>query len=381
MADVSYHVVIEFNQSVLTVSIDDHTTRFQRGPTANQFIATEVPVWWMSNKFGSTQYYKGNGTFSDITIRSTLLTDSPSVLPTEMPTLAPTAMPTTSTPTYAPTTNSPSESHPDPLVSETQSMDTAPPLTTQHLESSQDIEAETASASDNVTSFSSSSSMVSITLITMMISVLFLCVIGAICAFVYHRKWHQRKLSSLDKERGLKQVQFTRKQHELVRMQSPSEFEQEDATNSGQQRSDNYLEVNLGVHYDDDSAPSAPSSFEVIGSFENEVMTKGYEHDSNEERMVNLELKIWVDSTGPHHQNVEDPQYSPVGRIRGQTEGKMRSPGRMSRTPSNRTPSATRTSGKTPSGKTMMMMTHGKHSGEQSVEYDLGAITEDVYAE
>jgi len=225
-------------------------------------------------------------------------------------------------------------------------------------------------------------------------------------------------------------------------MQSPPEFEPEEDTNctgSGvgtndndskeveYDRNNNYLEINLGHHEEDDDAPSCPSSFEVIGSFDNEVMTGGYDHDSAESRMVKLGLKIWVDSSnvphsadghhghlkgsGPHsdpnwirhNPNIGDlpAGYSPVGRIRGQTEGKMRSPGRYSRTPSSRlrdrfsnrssgnkslgnrssghrTP-ADRTSGdRTPSSRLLRMTAGGIHSGEVSVEYDMGAISEDV---
>ena len=79
----SYHIQIEFNMTTLHVSIAEegvdgnlqHSAHWSRGGTPSEFIGDEVPVWWMSDKFGSTEYEPGNGTFSNIIITSTVPTE------------------------------------------------------------------------------------------------------------------------------------------------------------------------------------------------------------------------------------------------------------------------------------------------------------------
>merc|ERR1712087_580379 len=59
-----------------------------------------VPVWFMSNKFGSTQYQRGNGTFSNIIIRSTIVTDTTTTTPTETSNVITSAVISTNTPNH-----------------------------------------------------------------------------------------------------------------------------------------------------------------------------------------------------------------------------------------------------------------------------------------
>ena len=147
-------------------------------------------------------------------------------------------------------------------------------------------------------------------------------------------------MKSMDKERGLKQVQFAQRHREVLQPDSPPEHGDD-------------KQIGHDYHDDDDVVAS---SFEVVGTYDDEVVTAGNALD--DDKMVNLGLKIWIDPGG-------GPQleagYSPLSRVRGQTEGKMRTPGR--RTPGRGS------------------QTRGAHSGEQSVEYDLGTVTEDIYAE
>jgi len=96
----SYHMEISFNATNLSVVIDDDTYFWSRSPTDEQYIGTVVPVWWMSDKYGSSLYNLGNGTFSNIIIRSVVL-PPPTPEPTAAPTL-PTMAPTTSAKPTAP---------------------------------------------------------------------------------------------------------------------------------------------------------------------------------------------------------------------------------------------------------------------------------------
>merc|ERR1719474_1035825 len=81
-----YHFAADWNSTSLTVameSADDRMWRqhWRRNRTSPHFVGETVPVWWSSNKFGSTDYVTANGTFSDVVIRSTV----PSVLATSSP--------------------------------------------------------------------------------------------------------------------------------------------------------------------------------------------------------------------------------------------------------------------------------------------------------
>merc|ERR1719447_1167846 len=71
----SYRVQIAFNQTVLTVSIEQkglipRSKAWPRNGTPSAFIGEVVPVWWMSNKYGSGEYAVASGTFSSVTIKS-----------------------------------------------------------------------------------------------------------------------------------------------------------------------------------------------------------------------------------------------------------------------------------------------------------------------
>ena len=99
----SYHFVAFWSHSSLAIEMNSDkniwTQQWPRNRTADQFIGDVVPVWWMSNKFGSTQYQPANGTFSDITIRSTVTNPDTTASPTSTPSpTAPTAPTSKSTP-------------------------------------------------------------------------------------------------------------------------------------------------------------------------------------------------------------------------------------------------------------------------------------------
>merc|ERR1719419_1676267 len=72
---VPHHVVIAFNDSSLSFQISgggkaDFAERWEREPTPSHHIGAEAPIWWMSTKFGQTEYNRANGTFSNILILS-----------------------------------------------------------------------------------------------------------------------------------------------------------------------------------------------------------------------------------------------------------------------------------------------------------------------
>lgn len=66
----SYHIEISFNATNLSVTVDSQTEHWSRSPNDDAFAGRVVPVWWMSDKFGSSNYNLGDGTFSNILIRS-----------------------------------------------------------------------------------------------------------------------------------------------------------------------------------------------------------------------------------------------------------------------------------------------------------------------
>ena len=125
---ISHHVVISFNDSLLTIHVSgggkaNYTQSWSRASTFSHHVRSVVPVWWMSTKFGTSEYNLGNGTFSNIKITfsdfgttTTLAptTDKPTLQPTarptELPTFSPSTVPTenrypTAGPTMKPTTN------------------------------------------------------------------------------------------------------------------------------------------------------------------------------------------------------------------------------------------------------------------------------------
>ena len=117
---ISHHVVISYNDSLLTIHVSgggkaNYTQSWSRASTFSHHVRSVVPVWWMSTKFGTSQYNLGNGTFSNIKIifsdfgtTTSLPTLEPSTRPTELPTFNPSTVPTqnpTAEPTMKPTTN------------------------------------------------------------------------------------------------------------------------------------------------------------------------------------------------------------------------------------------------------------------------------------
>lgn len=97
----SYHIVIDYNLTDLVVEVSDGirpnwTQRWER-EGALEVIGEEAMVWWMSGKFGSSSYNRGNGTFSNVVLTSNI----------DIPTMASTPGPTSSAPTLSPS-NSPS---------------------------------------------------------------------------------------------------------------------------------------------------------------------------------------------------------------------------------------------------------------------------------
>ena len=92
---VVYHILISFNMTILYVSIAEQgliprSTAWTRSGTPSQFIGAVVPVWWMSNKFGSndsmhsndsSDYVPADGVFSNITITSKVVNPEEAVIP------------------------------------------------------------------------------------------------------------------------------------------------------------------------------------------------------------------------------------------------------------------------------------------------------------
>ena len=110
----SYHLIIDTNYTFTTVSISSNDKsksgvyHFPRSsPTDPDHVGTEANVYFMSGKFGSGFYNRGNGTLSNIVLTSRVFTPQPTREPTTLPTLSPSDAPTTPTvsPTPLPTTS------------------------------------------------------------------------------------------------------------------------------------------------------------------------------------------------------------------------------------------------------------------------------------
>jgi len=124
---VWYHVVIRYNATTLRVDIlggdDDQspwTQSWARHHTMRDHLGRNASIWWMSGKFGPTDYNRGNGTFSNITITSAdfQYTQPPTADPTTIvPTVTgpPTRIPM---PSPAPPSPSSSPSIPSPIPTE-----------------------------------------------------------------------------------------------------------------------------------------------------------------------------------------------------------------------------------------------------------------------
>ena len=83
----SYHIIIDTNYTFTTVSIsnsDDSKTGiypFPRAkPTLQDHIGRTANVYFMSGKFSQYPYNRGNGTFSNIVITSSIFTAVPTTV-------------------------------------------------------------------------------------------------------------------------------------------------------------------------------------------------------------------------------------------------------------------------------------------------------------
>ena len=110
----SHHILIYWDDDILTVNItgggkDDYYRIWNKSPARSEHIGAVVPVWFMSSKFGSTEYNKANGKFSNIIIKSHQFSNTmtPTRVPTTNPTLIPTEIPIAPTmyPIVVPTMN------------------------------------------------------------------------------------------------------------------------------------------------------------------------------------------------------------------------------------------------------------------------------------
>ena len=86
------------------------TSQWNRNITSPQHLGDEVPVWWMSGKFGSSTYNRANGTFSNVVITSNGFTYDTTMSPMSS---APTFEPTVE-PTMEPTFESTESTEPNP---------------------------------------------------------------------------------------------------------------------------------------------------------------------------------------------------------------------------------------------------------------------------
>ena len=76
-----YHLIISINDTFTSIDItSNHTDSLHHGqylyhhvaPTKQSHIGRAADVWFMSGKFGNNQYNRGNGTFSDSMITSSI---------------------------------------------------------------------------------------------------------------------------------------------------------------------------------------------------------------------------------------------------------------------------------------------------------------------
>ena len=97
---VSHHFLIYWDDDILSVNItgggkDDYYRTWNKTYMKYDHVDMIVPVWFHSTKFGSTEYNRANGTFSNIvmTAKQFANTSMPTMEPTA-PTLVPSADPT-----------------------------------------------------------------------------------------------------------------------------------------------------------------------------------------------------------------------------------------------------------------------------------------------
>ena len=100
---VWYHIAISYNATSLWVEVSvgaeeqsSWSQSWLRDDTIRDHLGEEADIWWMSGKYGPTEYNRGNGTFRNITFTSAdfQYTAEPTALPTAVPTAAPTIEPT-----------------------------------------------------------------------------------------------------------------------------------------------------------------------------------------------------------------------------------------------------------------------------------------------
>lgn len=79
--DTEYHVQITFNMTTLYVAIAPkglipRSKTWSRQRTPIEFVGSVAPIWWISGKYGSSDYVPADATFSNVFIQSTLLSAS-----------------------------------------------------------------------------------------------------------------------------------------------------------------------------------------------------------------------------------------------------------------------------------------------------------------
>jgi len=151
----SYHIKINTNDSYTTVTAHcSDTDRFgvyafpRESPTDPNHIGRNATVYWMSGKFGTSSYNRGNGTFSNIVLISSGFNVEPTVEPTPQPTVEPSQP--TSDPTSDPTSKPTSKPTQDPEEFTVESQSTASSATDLDLESEADIDSPSSDSTDYV---------------------------------------------------------------------------------------------------------------------------------------------------------------------------------------------------------------------------------------
>ena len=72
---VAYHMEIAFNATTLAVRLNEvggavWSASYARSGTMSDHIGQYAPIWWMSGKFGTSEYNVGGGVFSNIVFQS-----------------------------------------------------------------------------------------------------------------------------------------------------------------------------------------------------------------------------------------------------------------------------------------------------------------------
>lgn len=107
--NMPYRMAMQWDDTLLYVEMQElegsepqqWNASYSRDATSDAHIGAMAEVWWMSSKFGTSEYNIGGGRFWNITFESSLDTTNPTVDPTTPPTMPPSADPTAS-PTLPP---------------------------------------------------------------------------------------------------------------------------------------------------------------------------------------------------------------------------------------------------------------------------------------